>query len=301
MGHFEIAFFALTAVVLAVTGAEALYADMGHFGRKAITRAWLFVVLPALALNYLGQGALLIDDAKTMSRALLPADSRLGPVADGAIGHRRNDNRVAGGDHRRIFAGVAGRSARLSAAVARNAHVSGAGGADIHAVDQQPAHGRSPHPGARVPKLGTLAYAYGMAVTGTITITLLLFLYYARTRWGAPLWLVTIGGGILLLIDLLFVAANLTKLVHGAWLPLLIGIVAFTVMTTWQRGRQIVTAAREEAEGPLGEFIDEIRDCRTAIGARARHGGVPQPRKRDRAPGNADDAWSTLTCSTSTW
>ena len=61
-----------------------------------------------------------------------------------------------------------------------------------------------------------MAYAYGMAVTGTITITLLLFLYYARTRWGAPLWLVTIGGGILLLIDLLFVAANLTKLVHGA-------------------------------------------------------------------------------------
>jgi KUP system potassium uptake protein len=110
-----------------------------------------------------------------------------------------------------------------------------------------------------------LAYAYGMAVTGTITITTLLFLYYARTRWGAPLWLVTIGGGILLLIDLLFVAANLTKLVHGAWLPLLIGIVAFTVMTTWQRGRQIVTAAREEAEGPLGEFIDELRDCRPPL------------------------------------
>ncbi len=145
-----------------------------------------------------------------------------------------------------------------------------------------------------------LAYAYGMAVTGTITITLLLFLYYARTRWGAPLWLVTIGGGILLLIDLLFVAANLTKVVHGAWLPLLIGIVAFTVMITWHRGREIVTVAREEAEGPLDEFIDEIRDCRSAIGARARHGGVPQPRKRDRAPGNADAASSTLTCSTST-
>ncbi len=64
MGHFEIAFFALTAVVLAVTGAEALYADMGHFGRKAITRAWLFVVLPALALNYFGQGALLIGRPK---------------------------------------------------------------------------------------------------------------------------------------------------------------------------------------------------------------------------------------------
>ena len=84
MGHFEIAFFALTAVVLAVTGAEALYADMGHFGRKAITRAWLFVVLPALALNYLGQGALLIGDPPSHAGTLLPADSRLGTVADGA-------------------------------------------------------------------------------------------------------------------------------------------------------------------------------------------------------------------------
>ena len=127
-----------------------------------------------------------------------------------------------------------------------------------------------------------------MAVTGTITITLLLFLYYARTRWRAPLWLVTIGGGTLLLIDLLFVAANLTKVVHGAWLPLLIGIMAFTVMTTWHRGREIVTVAREEAEGPLDEFIDEIRDCRPATGARPRHGGVPQPRERDRTPGDAD-------------
>ena len=69
VGHFEIAFFALTAVVLAVTGAEALYADMGHFGRKAITRGWLFLVLPALALNYLGQGALLLGDEPPCQRA----------------------------------------------------------------------------------------------------------------------------------------------------------------------------------------------------------------------------------------
>jgi KUP system potassium uptake protein len=110
-----------------------------------------------------------------------------------------------------------------------------------------------------------LAYAYGMAVTGTITITLLLFLYYARTRWHKPLWLVVIGGGILLLIDLLFVTANLTKVVHGAWLPLLIGVVAFTVMTTWHRGREIITDERADAEGPLDEFIEEIRDCKPPI------------------------------------
>ena len=146
-----------------------------------------------------------------------------------------------------------------------------------------------------------LAYAYGMAVTGTITITLLLFLYYARTRWRAPLWLVTIGGGVLLLIDLLFVAANLTKLVHGAWLPLLIGIVAFTVMITWHRGRDIVTAAREEAEGPLGEFIDEIRDCQPPL-VRVPGTAVFLNRgKADRSPGDADAASSTRMCSTSTW
>ena len=98
---------------------------------------------------------------------------------------------------------------------------------------------------------GALAYAFGMAVTGTITITTAAVPLLARTRWRTPLWLVMIGGGTLLLIDLLFVAANLTKVVHGAWLPLLIGIIAFTVMTTWHRGREIVTRAREEAEGPL--------------------------------------------------
>ncbi len=74
-----------------------------------------------------------------------------------------------------------------------------------------------------------------------------------------------IGGGALLLVDLMFLAANLTKLVHGAWLPLLIGIIAFTVMTTWQRGREIVTRAREQAEGPLREFVDGLADCQPPL------------------------------------
>ena len=96
-------------------------------------------------------------------------------------------------------------------------------------------------------------------MTGTITITMLLFFYVARWKWGTPLWLVGLGATVLLLVDLLFVAANLTKLVHGAWLPLLIGLTAFTVMTTWQRGREIVTAERERREGSLREFVDELR------------------------------------------
>jgi KUP system potassium uptake protein len=103
-----------------------------------------------------------------------------------------------------------------------------------------------------------LAYAYGMAVTGTITITTLLFFYTARKRWHTPIWLIVIGAGLLLTVDLLFLAANLTKLVHGAWLPLLIAVVAFTVLSTWQRGQEIVTRARTQAEGPLREFVDRL-------------------------------------------
>src|SRR6185369_8919864 len=100
---------------------------------------------------------------------------------------------------------------------------------------------------------------YGMAVTGTIAITTLLFFYVARARWKTPLWVLIPSAIILLTIDLLFVAANLTKLVHGAWLPLLIGLTAFTVMTTWQRGREIVTRAREQAEGSLRAFVDQLQ------------------------------------------
>jgi KUP system potassium uptake protein len=128
-----------------------------------------------------------------------------------------------------------------------------------------------------------LAYAYGMAVTGTITITTLLFLYIARTRWRTPLWVIVFGGGALLLVDLLFVAANLTKLLHGAWLPLLIAVLTFTIMTTWQRGRQIVTKAREQAEGPLGEFVDHLPDHRPRL-VRVAGTAVVLNRNKDTAP-----------------
>ena len=100
-----------------------------------------------------------------------------------------------------------------------------------------------------------LGYAYGMAVTGTITITTLLFLYVARMRWHTPLWLLALGGGALLTVDLLFLAANLTKLRHGAWLPLLIGLLVFTVFTTWHRGHGVAVAAGDTMSGSLPEFV----------------------------------------------
>ncbi len=103
-----------------------------------------------------------------------------------------------------------------------------------------------------------LAYAYGTAVTGTITITTPLFFYYARHHWRWPLPIVLTGGGALITIDLVFFAANLTKLTHGAWLPLLIGIITFTIFTTWQRGRALVTQRPMHVEGPLREFIAQL-------------------------------------------
>ena len=103
-----------------------------------------------------------------------------------------------------------------------------------------------------------LAYAYGMAVTATITITTIVFFYITWRTQRAPLWFVLGAGALLVTLDLLLVAANLTKLVHGAWLPLVIALVAFTVMTTWQRGRALVTSRREAMEGPLREFVGSL-------------------------------------------
>jgi KUP system potassium uptake protein len=255
---FSVAFFALAAVVLAFTGAEALYADMGHFGRAPITRAWLLLVFPACMLSYMGQGALILDDPSNIRSPffLLAPEWAQWPLV--------------------ILATVA-------TVIASQAVVTGAFSVAYQAVQLgylprlRIAHTSEETIGqVYVPWINwflmvsvltlvltfessvALAYAYGAAVTGTITITTLLFFYYVRHQWRRPLWLVLLGGGFLLGIDLLFLAANATKIAHGAWLPLLIAITAFTVLTTWQRGRELVTARRERQEGSLGAFIEEI-------------------------------------------
>ncbi|QQM45650.1 potassium transporter Kup [Streptomyces liliifuscus] len=258
-GHWGTAFFALAAIVLAVTGAEALYADMGHFGRRAITRGWLFLVLPACVLSYLGQGALILDNPDNISSPfflLVPDWGRWPMVILATAATVIASQAVITGAY-----SVASQAAQLGYLPRlRIAHTSESTIGQIY-----------------VPWINwllmvsvltlvfafqssaALAYAFGMAVTGTITITTLLFFYVARGKWGTPRWLLAIGAGLLLLVDLLFVAANMTKLVHGAWLPLLIGLTAFTVMTTWQRGRALVTEERARQEGPLPEFIDHLR------------------------------------------
>ncbi|MEV5529538.1 potassium transporter Kup [Streptomyces prunicolor] len=258
-GHFGTAFFALAAVVLAVTGAEALYADMGHFGRRAITRGWLFLVFPACVLSYLGQGALILDDPANISSPfflLVPHWGRWPLVLLATAATVIASQAVITGAY-----SVASQAARLGYLPRlRIAHTSESTIGQIY-----------------VPWINwllmvsvltlvfafrssaALAFAFGMAVTGTITITTLLFFYVARAKWATPVWLIATGATLLLCVDLLFVAANLTKLVHGAWLPLLIGLTAFTVMTTWQRGREVVTAERADHEGSLREFVGELR------------------------------------------
>jgi KUP system potassium uptake protein len=258
--HFGTSFFSLAAVVLAVTGAEALYADMGHFGRGPITRSWLFAVFPACILNYMGQGALVLSDPSTVSNPfflLVSGWARIPMVILAAA------------------ATVIASQAVISGAFSLTQQAAQIGYLPRLRID----HTSEERVGQiYVPWINwalcaavlalvftfrtstALAYAYGVAVTGTITITTLLFFYIVRSQWKKPLWLVILGAGVLLTIDLLFFAANLTKLPHGAWLPLAIGIAVFTVLTTWQKGRGLVTRQRMLDEGSLRAFIDELHD-----------------------------------------
>ena len=257
-GHFGTAFFSLTAVVLAVTGAEALYADMGHFGRGPVRRAWLLVVFPACILNYLGQGALILGHPASISNPfflLAPGWARLPMVLLATVATVIASQAVISGAFSVAHqAGQLGYLPRLriqytSEQLMGQIYVPWINWLLLVSVLTLVLAFRSS---------AALAYAYGTAVTGTISITTLLFFYYARHQWRWPLWIVLAASGILLTIDLLFFAANLTKLTHGAWLPLLIGITAFTIFTTWQRGRELVTQKRDREEGSLREFINQL-------------------------------------------
>ena len=266
VGHFAIAFFSLAAVVLAITGAEALYADLGHFGRPPITRAWLLLVFPACILSYLGQGALVLGDPSGSVSSpfflLVPEWGRLPMVL----------------------------LATAATVIASQAVITGAFSVSHQAVQL----GYLPrlrinHTSEQtigqiyVPWINwmlmisvltlvfvfetsaALAFAFGMAVTGTITITTLLFFYVVRQGWGKPLWVVVLGAGAFLVVEVLFFAANLTKLLYGAWVPLLIGVTVFTVLTTWQRGRALVTRQRDHDEGSLRTFVDELHERRPPL------------------------------------
>ncbi len=252
------AFLALAGIVLAVTGAEALYADMGHFGRRAITVAWLGGALPALTLNYFGQGAGLLADHEMVESPfflLVPQWAQIPMILLATAATVIASQAVITGAF--SVASQAVQLGYLPRLRVRHTSESSIGQIYVPWINGV----------LMIAVLGlvftfrsstALAYTYGMAVSGTIAITTLLFLYLARTHWRAPMWLVVVGGGALLSVAAAFVAGNLIKLPYGAWLPLAIALVTFTVMTTWHRGSQIVARERSRAEGPLRQFVAEI-------------------------------------------
>jgi KUP system potassium uptake protein len=258
LSHPFVAFIAMGAVVLSITGAEALYADMGHFGRPPIRLAWFAVAFPALTLNYLGQGALILRDPSAVSSPfflLQPEWARLPMVVLATAATIIASQAVISGAF--SVTRQASRLGFLPPLTVR--HTSEHEGGQVYL----PAVNMGLFVAVLVLMLGfgssqRLATAYGVSVTGALLIDTTLMLLVARSLWGWSGWklvLATVAfGG----TEATFLAANLTKIAHGGWLPLLIASVVFLLMTTWQRGRQIVTANRTATEGPLRAFVDEL-------------------------------------------
>jgi len=264
------AFLALGSVVLAVTGAEALYADMGHFGRKPIGISWLFFVMPALMLNYMGQGAMIL--------ALDPAG------ADATLSNP--------------FFFLAPESLRLplvilatfATIIASQAVISGA-----FSVTQQAMHLgfiprlRIQHTSeAAVGQIyipvvnwmlmvmvillvlffqnsSNLAAAYGIAVTGAMFIDTCLLTVVLFVLWKWKPWIAVPALAVFFLVDIAYFAANLTKVPDGGWFPLLVGLFAFTLLTTWARGRQLMIRRMNEAAMPASIFIKSAASSATRV------------------------------------
>jgi KUP system potassium uptake protein len=263
--HGSVAFIALGSVVLTVTGAEALYADMGHFGRSPIRRAWFAVVFPALILTYMGQGALILDTPAAIDNPfflLFPHWSRIPMVVVATVATVIASQAVISGafsvTRQAVQLGFLPRLTIRHTSEGEIGQVYAPGvnwALFVAVVVLVLGFGSSAH----------LASAYGIAVTGTMATTTILFLVVVRKLWRRPLWVAVAGGAVFLTADLTLFSASLTKVAHGGWLPLTIAVVIFVVLTTWQRGRKIVTRNRHEEEGPLRAFVEEIRDMQPPV------------------------------------
>jgi len=254
-----VAFVALGAVVLSITGAEALYADMGHFGRPPIRRAWFALVFPALTLNYLGQGSLILRTPGAVSNPFFlatPSWARIPMVGLATAATVIASQAVISG----AFS-VSRQAVRLGFLPHLTVrHTSKEEGGQIYV----PAVNWLLFGGVLVLMLTfrsstRLATAYGLAVTGTLLLTTTLFLILAGGAWHWRKWQLILFGVVVGGLEVLFFAANLTKVLHGGWLPLLIGLLVVTVMLTWQRGRRVVTERRIDIEGELLEFVEGLR------------------------------------------
>ncbi len=258
LDHGLVAFIALASVVLAVTGAEALYADMGHFGRSPIRRAWFVLVFPALTLNYLAQGSLILRSPKAVENPfflLLPSWAQLPVVLLATVATVIASQSVISGAFSVTRQAV--QLGFLPRLTVRHTSEHEIGQVYVPAINWilfvvvvaiVVAFGSS----------AALASAYGVAVTGTFMLNTILFLAVARFGWHRSRRLIGLGALAFLSVEVTFFAANLTKVAHGGWLPLIIAGVVFTVLVTWRKGRDIVTANRSRKEGPLREFVKHL-------------------------------------------
>ncbi len=254
------AFIALGGVVLALTGAEALYADMGHFGKRPIRLAWFSFVLPALVLNYFGQGALLLEHPEAI-------DSPFFKLVPSVV----------------LYPMIG--LATVATVIASQAVISGAFSMTREAMSlgysmRMPVVHTSREMSGQifVPWVNnfllvmvllavvgfrssdSLSAAYGIAVTGTMTITTILALIVARRQWHWSRLTVIVAGILLLTIDLSFLGANLIKVEYGGWFPLVLGVAVFIVMTTWRRGRELVVREIKQSGLALQPFIENIAE-----------------------------------------
>jgi KUP system potassium uptake protein len=249
------AFLALGSVVLAVTGAEALYADMGHFGRKAIAISWLYLAFPCLLLNYLGQAALLMGTPAAIENPfylLAPEGLRLPLVILATLATIIASQAVISGafsvTQQAIQLGFLPRLkvAHTSATAAGQIYLPLVNGALLAFVILLVLGFRTS---------SNLAAAYGIAVTGTMFITACMLGVLAVTVWRWNIWLAGGLTALFMLIDGAYLASNLTKIPDGGWFPLLVGGVAFTVLTTWATGRRLMRVRLDESAMPMDIFI----------------------------------------------
>ncbi|MGY1729204.1 potassium transporter Kup [Geodermatophilus sp. SYSU D01062] len=256
--HPGIAFVAMGAVVLVITGAEALYADMGHFGRPPILRAWFLVVFPALTLNYLGQASLILRHPDAVSSPfflLLPSWGRVPMVLLATAATVIASQAVISGAF--SLSRQAVQLGLLPPVTVRQTSRTEAGQIYLPGVNALL------FAGVLVVMLSfrsseRLATAYGVSVTGALVVDTVLMLLVARVLWHWDAWRLGLAAAVFGGLELTFLSANLSKVAHGGWLPLAIALAVFTVMTTWRRGREIVAGNRRHQEGPLSEFVEDL-------------------------------------------
>ena len=254
----EVTFLILGAVVLCVTGGEALYADMGHFGKKPIRMAWFLVVMPALTLNYFGQGALLLSNPEAVANPffLMAPDWLLVPLvalatAATVIASQALISGAFSVTKQVVQLGFLPRLQVLHTSVKDTGQIYipfvnwGLFATIVLAV-------------MMFKSSSNLAAAYGIAVCTDMLITTVLTFFVIRYSWKYPLWLCLSATGFFFLVDFAFWASNLLKLFEGGWFPLLIGAAILTLMLTWRDGRAILNEKRQEEAMDLSSFLEVV-------------------------------------------